>query len=140
MKRCILFAEDTTIICSKYDLKEQCTEVSNELNKVDDWLNSGKLSLNLNKTNFMLFANTKSSVNVPITIKNTRIERVYVAKNLGIDVDQNLTWKRHASHVLSKLSKCTGILCKVQHLLGRESQYRLYCTLFLPYITYCSMV
>ena len=34
-----------------------------------------KLSLNLNKTNFMLFANSKSSVNVPITTKNTRIGR-----------------------------------------------------------------
>ena len=88
----------------------------------------------------MLFANTKSSVNVPITIKNTRIERVYVAKFLGIDVDQNLTWKRHTSHVLSKLSKFTGILCRVQHLLGREPLCKLYCTLFLPYITYCSMV
>ena len=88
----------------------------------------------------MFFTNSKSSVNVPNAIKNTRIERVYVTKILGIDVDQNLTWKRHASHVLSKLSKCTGILCRVQHLLGREPLYRLYCTLFLPYITYCSMV
>ena len=88
----------------------------------------------------MLFANSKSTVNVPITIKNTRIEREYVPKNLGIYVDHNLTWKRHASHVLSKLSKCTGILCRVQHLLGRETLCRIYCTLFLPYITYCSMV
>ena len=57
--RCILFADDTTIVCSKYDLKELCTEVSNELSKVNDWFNINKLSLNLNNTNFMLFANCK---------------------------------------------------------------------------------
>ena len=75
MLRCVLFADDTTIICSKYDLKELCTEVNNELNKVDsDWFNINKLSLNLNKTNFMLFANSKSSVYVPITIKSTHLE------------------------------------------------------------------
>ena len=28
--RCVLFADDATIICSKYDLKELCIEVSNE--------------------------------------------------------------------------------------------------------------
>ena len=88
----------------------------------------------------MLFINSKSSVNVPITIKNKCIESIYVTKFLGIDVDQNLTWKRHTSHVLSKLSKCTCILCRVQHLLGREPLCKLYCTLFLPYITHCSKV
>ena len=98
------------------------------------------LSLNLNKTNIMLFANSKYSVNVPITIKNTCLERVYVKKCLGIYIDRNLTWKHHVSYVLNKLSKCTGILCRVQHLLGREPLCKLYCTLFLPYITYCSMV
>ena len=140
MLRCVLFADDTTIICSKYDLKELCTEVNNELNKVSDWFNINKLSLNLNKTNFMLFASSKSSVYVPITIKNTHLERVYLTKILGIYIDQNLTWKHHVSYVLNKLSKCVGILHRVQHLLGREPLYKLYCSLFLPYITYCSMV
>ena len=74
--RCILFADDTTIICSKYDFNELCTEESSDLIKVNDWFNINKLSFNLNKTNFMLFVNSKSSVYVPIAIKNTRIERV----------------------------------------------------------------
>ena len=113
MLRCVLFADDTTIICSKYDLKELCTEVNNELNKVSDWFNINKLSLNVNKTNFMLFANSKSSVYVPITIKNTHLERVYLTKILGIYIDQNLTWKHHVSYVLNKLSKCVGILHRV---------------------------
>ena len=58
----------------------------------------------------------------------------------GIYIDRNLTWKRHVSYVLNKLSRCAGILCRVQHLLGREPLCKLYCTLFLPYITYCCMV
>ena len=44
----ILLADDTTFICSKYDLN-LCTEASSELNKDNDWLNINKLSLNLNK-------------------------------------------------------------------------------------------
>ena len=35
----------------------------------------------------MLFTNSKSSVYVPITIKNTRLRRVYIYKKLGKYVD-----------------------------------------------------
>ena len=52
--KCILFVDVTTIICSKCDLKELCTEVSSESNKVNNWLNINKLSLNLNKINFVV--------------------------------------------------------------------------------------
>ena len=69
MLKCILFADDTTIICSKYYLEELCTEVISELDKVNDLFNINKLSLNLNKSNFMLFSSSKSSGNVHITIK-----------------------------------------------------------------------
>ena len=105
--RCILFADDTNIICSKYDLKELCTEISNELNKGS----INKLSLNLGRTNVMLFASSKSSVNVLITIRNTRIERVCVFFKWGIYIDQNLTWKHHVSYVLHRLSK---LVCCVE--------------------------
>ena len=88
----------------------------------------------------MLFADSKSSANVPITIKNACLERDYVAKILGIYIDQNLTWKHHVSYAINKLSKCTGILCRVQHLLGREPLYKLYCKLILQYIAYCCVV
>ena len=44
----------------------------------------------------MLFANSKSSVYVPITIKNTHLERVYLTKIWGIYID-------HVSYVLNKL-------------------------------------
>ena len=63
-----------------------------------------------------------------------------MTKFLEIYIDQILIWKHHVSYVLSKLSKCTDILRRVQHLLGREPLYKVYCTVFLRCIAYCSMV
>ena len=41
------------------------------------------LFIELTEIYFMLFANSKFSVYVPITIKNTRLEKVYTTKFLG---------------------------------------------------------
>ena len=51
----ILFADDTTLFCSSKNLQELTAIVNNELGNIMQWLNANKLSLNIDKTNFMLF-------------------------------------------------------------------------------------
>ena len=51
----ILFADDTTIFHSNSCLKTLNTIIQTELNKVEEWLNVNKLSLNIRKTKFILF-------------------------------------------------------------------------------------
>ena len=47
----IHFADDTTAFMSGSDLERLCEEVSQELQKVDEWMRANKLSLNVEKTN-----------------------------------------------------------------------------------------
>ena len=51
----ILFANDTDVLCSSYDLQSLCEQISNELDKLHIWLSVKKLSLNVLKANFTLF-------------------------------------------------------------------------------------
>ena len=51
-----------------------------------------------------------------------------------------LTWKDHISLVRSTLAKTVGILYRVRHLLNRSALFILYCSLFLPYLTYCAEI
>ena len=53
----ILLADDTTLFCSGRDIKELCTVVSIELDKLCKWFQVNILSLNTSKTNFMVFTN-----------------------------------------------------------------------------------
>ena len=48
------FADDTTIYLSGRDLTRLCEEVCMELCKVDDWLKANRLSLNIDKTFYMI--------------------------------------------------------------------------------------
>ena len=72
----ILFADDTNIVCSGSDI----VQLSIELDKLSEWFAVNTLSLNLSKTNFMLFTNCKREQNVNISINNCEIDMVYKTK------------------------------------------------------------
>ena len=75
-----------------------------------------------------------------MSINNTKTDMVYETKFLGVLIDNKLNWKDHIDMMKAKLSKSIGIMYKAKHLLNRTSKITLYCSLFLPYITYCCEV
>ena len=97
----ILFADDT--FYSGVDLQTLCECISRELNKLQVWLSVNKLSLNVDKTNYILFGNRKHIDNVCISMNNSIITRVGATTFLGVIIDEKLTWKDHISLVRSKL-------------------------------------
>ena len=136
----VLFADDTNIFCSHNDIYSLCRMISNELLKLNVWFAVNKLSLNVNKTNYMLFSNCKINSDLIITINNVNIDRVYVTKFLGVYIDHNLNWKEHIFNISRKLSKSIGIIHKASQMLNTKALYTLYCAIFLPYLNYCSEV
>ena len=55
-----LFADDTTIYGHNMNTKDLFDSMTHELQRLMDWFNANKLSLNLTKTYYMLFTNSKS--------------------------------------------------------------------------------
>jgi len=72
-----------------------------------------------------------------LKIDDVELERVNENKFLGIILDHKLSWKPHIAHVQSKLSKTIAILYKTKYLLNTPSLYILYCSLIVPYFSYC---
>ena len=88
----ILFADDTNLFLVGDDLKEVCETMSFELDKMSRWFQANKLSLNVSKTNFMIFSNKKCDDNFKISINGMDITRVFVTKFLGVHLDSQLNW------------------------------------------------
>jgi len=82
----VLFADDTNIFISGRDLSEICATLNKELHKPSRWFKLSKLSLNVKKTNFMVFKpNGKVICTSPdIYIDETKINKVDTSKFLGI--------------------------------------------------------
>ena len=68
------------------------------------------------------------------------INRVYVTKFLGVQIDAQLNWKKHIEYINKKLSKCTAILLKARKVLHNNCLINLYYTFAYPYFIYCNNI
>ena len=73
-------------------------------------------------------------------INNQSITKLKNTKFLGVVIASDLSWNQHISLVLNKISKTTGIVSKVRHLLPCNLTRHLYLALVQPYISYCNIV
>ena len=67
--------------------------MNRELKKVKKWLDANRLSLNIDKTNFVIFHPPRVKIPEPVTVKfgRKKIERENCVKFLGILLDANLS-------------------------------------------------
>jgi len=136
----ILFADDTNIFYTGNNVNDICSIMNRELKMLSIWFKVNKLSLNIAKTNFMVFTNKLNSADFNLHINNVVIERVFEAKFLGVIIDCKLNWSSHIKYIQSKIAKSLSIMYKVKYLLDSTSLFMLYSTLILPYLYYCCEV
>ncbi|XP_065652667.1 uncharacterized protein LOC136079922 [Hydra vulgaris] len=77
----IIFADDSNVFFSDPNLKNIFYIVNTELIYLNEWFKANKLSLNIEKTKYILFAKSSKSENLPLklpelTINNIKIKRL----------------------------------------------------------------
>ena len=133
----ILFADETNIFYSAINIDDVTNVVNNELKQLGLWFRANKLSLNVNKTNFIMFNNTKQlRTDVHIVTNGINIEQVTNTKFLGVTIDENLTWREHIKMVETKVSKSIAVLYKTMHVLDCQALHILYQSLVEPHMSY----
>jgi len=136
--KCILFADDTTIYLSLKNIHELYDKINYDLETVSDWFRANKLTLNINKTNYMIFTksiNTHRQSKI-IKLGPESINRVPHVKFLGIIIDEHLDWHRHIDHCKCKISSGMYALSSLKNTLGSKQLKMLYYSLIHPYLTY----
>ena len=139
----ILFADDTNIFLSHMNLDRLMSIANCELALIANWFASNKLSLNLSKTKFIIFCNSRkqyAKTQVKIKLNDVVIEQVCSVKFLGVNIDERLSWDKHIQQVASKLSKNIGILAKLKYTVPQKVLCMVYNSLVLPYLSYCNLV
>ena len=138
----ILFADDTNLTYSNLNFQVLVKTVNDELKKLSVWFEANKLSLNVKKTQIIIFGNKKitSNIETKIMFNNCVIEKVKQTKFLGIIVDENLTWKNHILHVSNKISRSIGVLNRVRYIFPTRTLHNLYYSMIHPHLLYCLIV
>ena len=133
-----LFADDTNIYCKSDNLSNLVKSVNTELKLVKKWLDVNKLSLNIEKTNFIVFHSFATSVPADTIIKigKKHIKKVKFVRFLGLLLDEHLSWKYHLSELSKKLARCCGMFFKIRNMVPHEVLICLYNALFLSFLQY----
>ena len=133
----IMFADDSTLSCSipKLNLPTVSRVINTELSLVGEWLKANKISLNVDKTKYMLFSCSHCESSIPIKIFDGHVNRTNTIKFLGVYLDERLNFTEHTNHISGKISKTVGILNKVR-FLPSQVLCTLYHSMVAPYIFY----
>jgi hypothetical protein len=133
----ILFADDSNMFLTGTNLDDMFNIMNQELAKILSWLNANKLSLNIEKSNYIIFSRKNINTSNAIYINGKEVEKVVYTKFLGVLIDTKLSWKFHINYIKKKMAKGIGILCKAKRRLESDSLKTLYYSFIYPYITYC---
>ena len=107
-----------------------------ELDRIHDWLCANRLSLNKDKTSYMVFSNTNSHPTNDIKIGGYKIDQVESSKYLGIIIDSDLSFRHHIGHVLQKISASLGVLRRLFLYTPKHILRTIYLSLIYPYLMY----
>ena len=122
-----------TTLQGQNDLQDKINE---DLCSLSQWLNNNLLTLNYEKTKFMIFANKNQPTNVVIAIQDKKVSQETSFKYLGVTLSSDLTWHNHIEDMITKINQRFGVLQRVKVFLDLDTRCLLYTSLVLPLFDY----
>ena len=132
-----LFADDSpNLFCANKSLAALEQIASKELAHIHEWLCANKLSLNIKKSNFVVFHPPQKKLNFSVKIVlNDKVPKYEKnIKYLGVVIDCHLNWKAHISYLPKKLNRNIGALSKLRHFVTTDILTNFYYSLSFFYI------
>ena len=138
---CHLYADDTIIIQSASDPDSLIESLERELERVDFWLNTNKMTINTKKTEVIFFGygnKLKKLDNKTVRYLDTPLKCTDSVKYLGVIFDEKMQWSKHIKNITQKVNLKLGKIRSIAHFLTWHTKKLLTNALVMPYFHYCS--
>ena len=126
------------------ELQIAVTKIQEDLDRIRDWAILNKLELNTKKTQAIVIG-AKSLLNsihtFPTLILNDQpLSFSSSVKNLGITIDQTLSWKPHIAQLSRRTISSLKLFQSSRHLLTHSTRKLLISSIIFPHFDYCCVV
>ena len=136
-----LFADDTNLHLSHHNIKSLQPQATEKIRKINNWINSDKLTINYKKSCFMLVTNKQiDTSNFNICINQNLISVTDNVKYLGVRLDDKLSWKTHINNLCFKLLKVSGIIFKLRYFVPLSTLRLCYYAMFHSHLQYSLLI
>jgi len=132
------FADDTNLLHVNRSIKSLNKYVNYDLKNLTTWLNANKISLNVSKTELIIFKpkNKPLDFELKIKINGKRLEHTPYVTYLGVKIDENLTWNFHIDNLSAKLNRANAMLSKIRHYVDKKTLKSIYYSIFQSHLIY----
>jgi len=131
-----LFADDMLFykpITSLHDCLQE------DINRIQEWVNTNYLSLNPSKYKCMLVTRRKNTHTTSFYLGNTILGETF--KNLGVLLSSDLNWTPHIENICSKARKLVGLLYRqFYNNASSDAMIKLYTAVIRPQLEYAAEV
>ena len=141
-----MYADDTSLSYAAQDTNRIETCLNEDLDRISTWLSVNKLTLNMNKTEFMLIGsrqklNTLATTPV-LKIDQAPVKQVSTTKSLGVILDDHLasTWHDQIELLCKKIAFSIGALKRIRQFVPTSTLHLVFKTLVQPHFDYCDIV
>ena len=137
-----IFADDTALLYIERSPKALQKRINIDMKLLLKWLNANKISLNIAKTEIILFKHKLKTIKFRFKIKldgKRLIFKDYV-NYLGVLIDKHLNWSHHQEKVATKLRQANGVLSRIRHYLPMDLRKNIYFALFHSKLTYAIQI
>ena len=107
-----------------------------ELSNIYLWLTANRLSLNFDKTKYMIFHTSgckMDDISLDKRVENDSIQRIREFNFLGLTINETMTWSSHVGKIPSKIGRTVGVLHKLKHPLPKDVLKTIYNSLIYPH-------
>ena len=118
-----LFADDTSLNMARKDPHELYQLAVSNIKKFISWCNHNKLTINYDKTHFLLFHAKNKKIPIffdQIEINGKVIKRKAHTKYLGIKIDDKFLWHDQVDYVHKSLLKYYSIFNRIKYLVNKN--------------------
>lgn len=145
----ISFADDTALIFVENTWSKVFAAAQNGFDMANEWLRSNTLTINTEKTKYILHSIRKISIpteEYQLISHSCRqrsncscqsIERVDSIKYLGVFIDSHLNFKQHIYSLSNRIRKLTNIFRNLRNIVEPLILKRIYFALCQSLISYC---
>ena len=122
-----------TLICFKDT--ETRRHINTELKNVNRWLCSNKLSLNIEKSSYVVFHPSQKNItdDFNLIIDDVCLKKEKFIKYLGVIIESNLSWKPQVGCISKKLKRSLGVLSKIRYYVDINILISLHYALIYPF-------
>ena len=136
----ILFADDMTLYLNGPSPEQLIATANQELQQLHQWCLCNRLTINTDKTYYMLFTNKKTHNLPDLKINDCIIAKTNHLKFLGVTFDESMNFKFHINNLTLRISRHIALLYQIKDLMPPDVLKCIYYAHIYPLLTYCNPI